>query len=147
MGPRWIAVGILLVVTTAVGFRLVPAPATHVPASEAQAVAATGVETGQIAPDGGGQAALAMAPSLSPTQLERLQIRKLQMREQMAAFGESSAASPAALPLVAGRATTVTTAAAQFLGDPATLVIGRNDPNTNPNNQAKGSSLAEPAAA
>ncbi len=148
MGPRWIAVGILLVVTTAVGVRLVPAPATHVPASEAQAVAATGVETGQIAPDGAGQAALAAAaPSLSPTQLERLQIRKLQMREQMAAFVDSGAASPAALPPVAGRATTVTTAAAQFHGDPATLVIGRNDQNTNANNPTKGSNLAEPAAA
>jgi hypothetical protein len=118
------------------------------PVSEAQAAAASGIETGQVEPDDAGQLALAPASSLSTAQLEQLQLRKLQMREQMAALAQSSAASPAGLPLVAGRPTNATSAdEVQFHGNPATLVIGRNNRNTNANNPAKGSTLAEPAAA
>lgn len=148
MRPRWIVLGIVLVAIIAVGVHLGFAPATHVPVSDAQTVAATSAETGQVAPDDAGQLALATAPALSPAQMEALQIRKLQMREQMAALVDNSPASPAGLPLVAGRETGVTTAAeGQFPGNPASFIIGRNNKNTNANNAAKGSTLAEPAAA
>ena len=70
------------------------------------------------------------------------------MREQMAALVDNNPPSPAGLPLVAGRETGATTAAeGQFPGNPAGFVIGRNNRNTNANNAAKGSTLAEPAAA
>src|SRR5262245_21398399 len=139
---RWITLGILLVVSTLAVIHLIHVP-TNLPVSEAEAAAAPAVETGMVAPDDAGQLAL-QAPSLSTTQMEQLQLRKLQMRE---AAAQSSAASPLGLPLVAGRATDVATPEdAQFHGNPATLVIGRNNRNTNANNPAKGSTLAEPAA-
>ena len=148
MGPRWIGLGIVLVASIAVAIHVVAAPVTHIPASEAQ-TAEMQVETAQVAPDDAGQLAAAAAPSLSGAQLEGLQIRKLQMRERAAALVESGAAAAAAgLPLVAGRPTEVATGAVgQFHGNPALLVIGRNNRNTNANNATKGSTLAEPAAA
>jgi hypothetical protein len=107
------------------------------------------VSIGQIAPDDPAELAAAVAPQLSAAEMEDLQLRLLQMREQMSAgaAGES-AVSPGSTPLVAGRATDVAMPAdTQFPGNPATLVIGRNNKNTNANNAAKGSTLAEPAAA
>jgi hypothetical protein len=109
---------------------------------------ASSVAIGQVAPDDAGQLALAAAPALSPAELETLQIRKLEMRDQMAALADNGLTGAAGLPLVAGRATNTSTAdEGQFPGNPALFVIGRNNRNTNANNPAKGSTLAEPAAA
>jgi hypothetical protein len=110
--------------------------------------AASSVAIGQVAPDDAGQLAAATAPALSTAEREALQLRKLQMREQMAALADNGQTAAAGLPLVAGRETDASTPAeGQFPGNPALLVIGRNNRNTNANNPAKGSTLAEPAAA
>ena len=140
--------GIVVAAVIAVGVHFGYAPGIQVPVSDAQTVASSKVEIGQVAPDDVGQLALAAAPALSPAQLEQLQIRKLQMREQMIARVDSNQANQAGLPLVAGPAANVVRAdEAQFPGNPALTIIGRNNRNTNANNPAKGSTLAEPAAA
>jgi hypothetical protein len=110
--------------------------------------AASGVAIGQVAPDDASQVAVAAAPALSAAQLEALQIRKLEMRDQTASLASTLRTGAPGLPLVAGRETSATTLdETQFPGNPALLVIGRNNRNTNANNPAKGSTLAEPAAA
>lgn len=109
--------------------------------------ATSSVAIGQVAPDDASQLALSAAPEMSAAQLEALQLRKLAMREQSVSLANNLQTAPG-LPLVAGRETSATTQdETQFPGNPALLVIGRNNRNTNANNPAKGSTLAEPAAA
>jgi hypothetical protein len=145
MRPLWVVLGIAVVLIVAVGLLPTAVPIVPIPASEAQQ-AEVRVERGQVSPDSD-SALAAAAPSLSTAQMEALQIKKLRMREQMAAsLVDSGASSLAGLPLVAGRETTVAEHAAQVI-NPQNLIIGRNNRNTNANNPAKGSTLAEPAAA
>jgi hypothetical protein len=126
------------------------------PAPEAQSVAEVAetvtdtrlpVEVGHLAPIS--ESALEMpAPQLSAREMETLLLRKLQRQEQMDAHVDSSPPSPPGLSLVPGRETQVTDPnAGEFHGTPALLVIGRNNKNTNANNAALASTLAEPAAA
>jgi hypothetical protein len=133
-------------VTLVVGLWIFPdRPETGQAIAQPVALAA---DIGQVAPDDPAQLAQAVGPDLSRAQLEALQLRVLAMREQAASLAGSSVASPAGLALVAGRETTITSGEdTQFPGNPALLVIGRNNRNTNANNAAKGSTLAEPAAA
>ena len=134
-------------VTVALGLAIVPGLFESDPVNAQQETSSVAI--GQVAPDDAGQLAMAAAPALSTAELETLQIRKLEMREQTAAaLADNGQTGAAGLPLVAGRPTDATTPAeAEFPGNPASLVIGRNNRNTNANNPAKGSTLAEPAAA
>jgi hypothetical protein len=127
------------------------------PAPEAQSVTPTdisggtqyAVQTGVLAPTP--DSALAtQAPQLSRSQKEALYLRKLQIREQMAAQVDNNPPSPPGLPPVTGRETQVGAAPeAQFGGLPssASFILARNNRNTNANNPLLGSTLAEPAAA
>ena len=133
-------------VLLALGLAIVPGLLGSGQVTAEQAV--SGVAIGQVAPDDASQLALAAAPALSAAQLEALQIRKLEMRDQTASLANNLQTAAAGLPLVAGRETSATTQdETQYPGNPALLVIGRNNRNTNANNPAKGSTLAEPAAA
>jgi hypothetical protein len=133
-------------VAVALGLAIVPGLFESDPVNAQQETSSVAI--GQVAPDDAGELATAAAAALSPAELEALQIRKLEMREQMAALADTGQTGAAGLPLVAGRPTDATTPAeAEFPGNPASLVIGRNNRNTNANNPAKGSTLAEPAAA
>lgn len=117
--------------------------------SEADAQQLAVAAVGQIEPDDPAQLASAEAPNLSTEEMEALQIRMLEMREQMAAgIPSEEAVSPDASPQAVGRETgLMLPQLGQFPGNPALLVVGRNSRNTNANNPAKGSTLAEPAAA
>jgi hypothetical protein len=133
-------------VTAALGLSMLPGILESGQVNAQQEAASVAI--GQVAPDDAGQLAMAAAPNLSRAELEALQIRKLEMREQMAALADNGQTGAAGLPLVAGRETNATTPdETEFPGNPALLIIGRNNRNTNANNPAKGSTLAEPAAA
>jgi len=138
-------VTLVSVVTTLVlGFWFVPGLWE---ARQADAQQLGTVEIGQVAPDDAEELARAAAPTLSPEEMEGLQMRKLQLREQLIGVSEA-VVGPDAMPMVAGTPTRLTLGdQVQFPGNPATLVVGRNSRNTNANNPAKGSTLAEPAAA
>lgn len=74
--------------------------------------------------------------------------RKLEIREEFAAAQPGAEAGPAGLAAVVGRESPAPRAAVgEFPPNPQLLSIGRNNRNTNANNAAKGSTLAEPAAA
>lgn len=117
------------------------------PPAFAQEVARYQVQTGTIAPDSA--AALeATQVQLSRDQLEALQRRKLELRERTAALWERNVEGPPGPPMARGRETEVQQPYdAQFHGVPGLLIIGRNNLDTNGNNAAKASTLAEPAAA
>jgi hypothetical protein len=123
---RRIVIRMAVAVTLALGLAVMPG---HFRSGQVIAEQATfSVAIGQVAPDDAGQLAMAAAPALAPAQLEALQIRKLQMREQMAALADNTVQPDAAgLALVAGRATETSSAdEAQFPGNPASFIIGRN---------------------
>lgn len=143
MRKLWSRVGLMIVfVTIGVGVYL-----AFTPTLEAQSVTRHPVEVMQLAPDP--QSELdAPAPRLSASEMEALLLRKLQLREQMTDLVDNNPPSPPGLPHVPGRATEVVTPAeTEFHGTPSTLIIGRNNLNTNGNNAALASTLAEPAAA
>ena len=89
--------------------------------------------------------ASAPAPALSRDEIERIFEIKEKIRERMAE-GVVALPGTAALPRVFNRETDVVDAVAQYPGLPTAFRIGRNNRNTNANNAAKGSTLAEPAA-
>jgi hypothetical protein len=80
--------------------------------------------------------------------MEALMLRKLQIREGMAAIADATApVAPPGLPAVVGRETREVEYATQYPGPPATFIIGRNNKNTRANTAGLGSTLAEPTAA
>lgn len=103
-------------------------------------------DTSMLSPDSAAEIA-STGPTLSAAELKAVQARLLQVRESTALANsarETGTAAPG-LPQVKGTETTI--GAAAEVVNPQNLVIGRNNRNTNANNAALGSTLAEPAAA
>ena len=137
----------LFILTVAAGAYLFSPGAPEAQETGGAAQLSDAVAAGQIAPDSPGELAAAEAPQLSRSQMEALLLRKSKLNEEWASPFDTLA-SPPGLPLAAGRETKVATPAdSGFHGNPAAFVVGRNNKNTNANNAAKGSTLAEPAAA
>ena len=88
------------------------------------------VKAEQIAPETGAEVNT-QAPQLSAWESEMLMLRKLELREQMAAKVDNNPPSPPGLPLLGGTATRVANPdATKFHGTPGNFVIGRNNSNT-----------------
>src|SRR5947207_7423954 len=105
------------------------------------------ITVSQVDPDSA-SALSVPAQQLTPAQMEALMLRKLQIREGMAAIADATApVAPPGLPAVVGRETREVEYATQYPGPPATFIIGRNNKNTRANTAGLGSTLAEPTAA
>lgn len=113
---------------------------------EAQTGSQNQVETGVIEVNPP-EAEMVLAPQLSPEEMEAFHLGWLERREKIAGEVDNNPISPPGLPALQGRPSVTSDAQSEFHGIPGTLVIGRNNKNTNANNAAKGSTLAEPAAA
>jgi hypothetical protein len=143
MRKRWPVFGLiaLLLVAGLTYMSFMPAPEAQETVTESSAT----VQVIEVVPED--PTALALeSPQLSVKELEDLMLRKRELREQMASQVDSSPPSPAGPPLTPGRETHVDEAETQFPGNPALLIIGRNNRNTQADN-AGNSTLAEPAAA
>ncbi|MBI5192536.1 MAG: hypothetical protein HZA08_03715 [Nitrospirae bacterium] len=113
---------------------------------EAQTGSQYQVETGVVEANMS-DANMTAAPQMTPEEMEAFHIGWLERREKIAGEVDNNPISPPGLPAVQGRPSVIGEPSAEFHGDPSLLIIGRNNKNTNANNAAKGSTLAEPAAA
>ncbi len=91
----------------------------------------------------------ATGPRPSAAELESLLLRKIALREQMAAAVDNNPPSPPGIPPEAGSPTEVkgVPPAPQFPGPPGDFMIARNNLNPQANDPLTASTLAEPAAA
>lgn len=113
---------------------------------DVQAIEPQGVEeSGEIVPDNAAMLAVE-APQLSESELNALLIKKLKLRERTASRTDRNPLSPPGLPLLVGQETLANDSNNTRVVNPQNLIIGRNNKNTNAIG-AKGSTLAEPAAA
>src|SRR5262245_61101782 len=113
--------------------------------AQQRAVAQPATVQGMIEPDAPSEADT-LAAQVSPARHAALVESYLQERERQAAWVDNNPAHPQGLPLTPGRQTDVISAETEVV-NPQLLVIGRNSKNTNANNAALASTLAEPAAA
>lgn len=147
MRKRWELIGLVILALSAAGIYMSFTPAPD--AQEAESVTRHGaeVEVGEVEPSDPAELEAAEVPQLSRQELEALLQRKLEVRERSAAETASNPPSPAGLPLSPGHESDINDVEAEFHGNPAAFIIGRNNRNTNANNAALASTLAEPAAA
>jgi hypothetical protein len=132
----------LAVITATIGLLCLPA----LGAAQQRAVSAQAVVQGMIQPDPP-NAARALAVPLSQAQHAALVKSYLDQRELEVGLVDNNPPHAQGPPLIQGRPTEVSSAESEFVGNPALLVVGRNSKNTNANNPALASTLAEPAAA